>query len=47
MPRTDLLVLSKPIKPILNIIKPFILPAIDPNATRTTEYKDLNKGEQA
>jgi hypothetical protein len=45
--RTDLLVLSKPIRPTPNIIKPFVPPATDPNATRTTEYKDLNKGEQA
>jgi hypothetical protein len=40
-------VLSKPIRPILNIIKPFVPLAIDPNAIGTTEYKDLNKGERA
>jgi hypothetical protein len=45
--RTDLLVLSKPIRPTPNIIKPFVPPTADPNTTRTTKYKDLNKGEQA
>jgi len=40
-------VLLKPIRPILNIIKPFIPPAAEPNATGTTEYKDLNEGERA
>jgi hypothetical protein len=45
MPRTDLLVLLKLIRPILNIIKPFIPLVADLNAIRTTEYKDLNKGE--
>jgi hypothetical protein len=40
-------VLSKPIKPIPNIIKPFIPPATDHNTTRIIEYKDLSKGERA
>lgn len=46
-PRTDLLVLSKPIKPTPNTIKPFVPPATEPNATGTTKYKDLNKGKRA